>query len=66
VREREREYFSVLMLYIDIAVHKFDCRLLINGIHNKWRVDRRPCNDRDDVFGRGYVPPPPTDRRHEC
>jgi hypothetical protein len=55
---REREYFTVVVLYIVIAVHKFDCRLVTNGTHDKWRVDRRPCSDRDDVFGRDYMPPP--------
>jgi hypothetical protein len=57
----EREYFSVVLLYIVSSVHKFDCRLVMNGAHDKWQVQRRPCSDRDACFWQEvHVRPPPT------
>jgi hypothetical protein len=55
-KEEEEEEKEEEVLYIVIAAHKFDCRLVMNGTHNKWQV--WPCSDRDACFGRGYMFPP--------
>jgi hypothetical protein len=39
------------------AMNKFNFRLIINKIPNKWPVERRSCSDRSHVFDMIYMTP---------
>ena len=57
---RINTFFSVMLCLVR-AVHKFECRLVINWSLNKWwPVDRDICNDRDQRLKQGLYASPYT------